>query len=133
MTGHWDWAGSHILVRLGFCKSTSDININQPGGTAELGRKNEIKKEEDRKEAWKVQSRLLALVNKSPTSPREEEVIILDAVEQPDAQRFREEAKKLDQLEHAKEKAEYAAILKSFNIVELPVSQPACIELSDSD
>ena len=100
---------------------------------AELGRKNEIKKEEDRKEAWKVQSRLLALVNKSPTSPREEEVIILDAVEQPDAQRFREEAKKLDQLEHAKEKAEYAAILKSFNIVELPVSQPACIELSDSD
>ena len=59
---------------------------------AELGRKNEIKKEEDRKEAWKVQSRLLALVNKSPTSPREEEVIILDAVEQPDAQRFREEA-----------------------------------------
>ena len=33
---------------------------------AELSRKNAVKKEEDRKEAWKVQSRLLALVNKSP-------------------------------------------------------------------
>ena len=99
---------------------------------AELGRKNAIKKEEDRKEAWKVQSRLLALVNKSP-GPREEEVVILDADEQPDVQRFREEAKKLDLLEHAKEKAEYAEILKRFNIVEVPASQPACIELSDSD
>ena len=99
---------------------------------AELGRKNAIKKEEDRKEAWKVQSRLLALVNKSP-GPREEEVVILDADEQPDVQRFREEAKKLDLLEHAKEKAEYAEILRRFNIVEVPASQPACIELSDSD
>ena len=99
---------------------------------AELGRKNAIKMEEERKEAWKVQSRLLALVNKSP-GPREEEVVILDADEQPEVQRFREEAKKLDLLEHAKEKAEYAEILRRFNIVEVPASQPACIELSDSD
>ena len=48
---------------------------------AELSRKNAVKKEEDRKEAWKVQSRLLALVNKSPSCPREEEVVILDADE----------------------------------------------------
>lgn len=100
---------------------------------AELGRKNAIKKEEDRKEAWKVQSRLLALVNKSPSCPREEEVVILDADEQPEVQKFREEAKKLDLLEHAKEKAEYAEILRRFNIVEVPASQPACIEISDSD
>ena len=100
---------------------------------AELGRQNAIKKEEDRKEAWKVQSRLLALVNKSP-GPREEEVVILEQPdEQPEVQRFREEAKKLDLLEHAKEKAEYAEILRRFNIVEVPASQPACIELSDSD
>ena len=100
---------------------------------AELGRKNAIKKEEDRKEAWKVQSRLLALVNKSPSGPKEEEVVILDADEQPEVQKLREEAKKLDQLEHAKEKAEYAEILRRFNIVEVPASQPACIEISDSD
>ena len=100
---------------------------------AELSRKNAVKKEEDRKEAWKVQSRLLALVNKSPSCPREEEVVILDADEQPDLQRFREEAKKLDLLEHAKEKAEYAAILKKFNIVEVPASRPDCIDISDSD
>ena len=100
---------------------------------AELGRKNAIKKEEDRKEAWKVQSRLLALVNKSPSCPREEEVVILDADEQPEVQKLREEAKKLDLLEHAKEKAEYAEILRRFNIVEVPASQPACIEISDSD
>ena len=100
---------------------------------AELSRKNAVKKEEDRKEAWKVQSRLLALVNKSPSCPREEEVVILDADEQPDLQRFREEAKKLDLLEHAKEKAEYAAILKKFNIAEVPASRPDCIDISDSD
>ena len=100
---------------------------------AELSRKNAVKKEEDRKEAWKVQSRLLALVNKSPSCPREEEVVILDADEQPDMQRFREEAKKLDLLEHAKEKAEYAAILKKFNIAEVPASRPDCIDISDSD
>ena len=100
---------------------------------AELSRKNAVKKEEDRKEAWKVQSRLLALVNKSPSCPREEEVVILDADEQPDLQRFREEAKKLDLLEHAKEKAEYAAILKKFNIVEVPASRPDRIDISDSD
>ena len=51
----------------------------------------------------------------------------------PDFSDFDIEQHVRDQLEHAKEKAEYAAILKSFNIVELPVSQPACIELSDSD
>ena len=60
-------------------------------------------------------------------------MVILEADKQPDVQRFREEAKKLDLLEHAKEKAEYAEILRRFNIVEVPASQPACIELSDSE
>ena len=116
-------------------ESSSGLNASEywTAEFAELGRKNAIKKEEDRKEAWKVQSRLLALVNKSPSGPREEEVVILDADEQPEVQKLREEAKKLDQLEHAKEKAEYAEILRRFNIVEVPASQPACIEISDSD
>jgi hypothetical protein len=99
---------------------------------AEIGRQEEARRKEEREAALDVQGRLLRLVNREPT-PREEEVVILPDPGMEASRRFKEEARALDLLEHAKEKAEYAAILKQFNIVEVPRPQHAIIELLDSD
>ena len=116
----------------------------------ELRRRNEEKKQEEKKAARRVQGRLLALCNMQPG----QEVVVskvereqkIEREQEREQERERERKKEredpeyeakmrlkeLDRLEHAKEKAEYAAILKQFNIVELP-PRHALIDLVDSD
>lgn len=92
----------------------------------QLRRENEVKRLKDKKESRVIQSRLLAMVNmKLPDVETEDDVQVED--DDPEVRRFRCQARQ----EHEREKAEYSALLKSYNI-ELP-RQTAVIDLVDSD